>query len=256
MKSSFNVSQIREIGQAAKKEEYKSRLAKWTLGYGKWLPRLVSPYVTWAALKIFPGIRPNIISYMMLLICVGAQILLIKGFYIAGGIVLYCSIILDKVDGEVARLRNIYSYRGIFLDFQYHFIYWLCFFSVGLGIYMREGSTYPLFLGITNSLLGAYLRYTILTYEKVMFKINPDIREIVEIEFSDIKAPYFVKLLKFLGQINRQDIVALFLFLFAIVAYGYSPALTIYLWAYLSFLVVHALILLSSSFRREGSRNA
>jgi hypothetical protein len=105
-------------------------------------------------------------------------------------------------------------------------------------------------------LLGTYLRYTILTYEKVMFKINPDIRDIVEIEFSDIKAPYLVKLLKFLGQIDRQDIVAIFLFLFAVLGCRYPAALTIYLWSYLSFLVVHALILLTSSFRREGSGNA
>ena len=251
MKNSFSIKLIREIGQGVKKVVYKKRLGKWTLGYGKWVPRLISPYITWTFLKIFPGITPNMVSYLMILTCIGALILLLKGFFFWGGIVLCFSIVLDKVDGEVARMKSLYSHRGVFLDYQYHFIYWLLFLFEGLGVYIREGTTYLLFLGSLNSLIGMYLEYTQISYVKVLFKTKDDTGQVPAVDFSNIKPLPLQKIIIFFGNLFRQDTVALFLVLFGIFGYWYPTAPTVFQQVYFLVLAINAVIFFTTSFRNK-----
>ena len=215
MKSEFTIDQIRNKGQAKKNLQYKNKLQERTLGYGRWIPRLLSVYVTWVLLKIFPGIKPNSVSFMMMSVCVAGQVLLWKGFYAAGALLLYLSIILDKVDGEVARLKDEFTWTGNFLDSQFHFIFWLSFIAIGWGLYVRENNSAALTIGMVNMLLNIYIRYTRSSKEKLMFKMNPEIRDIRKIKFLHFDSIILQKLFALLCILGREDIFTILLFLAA-----------------------------------------
>ncbi|MFC2062046.1 CDP-alcohol phosphatidyltransferase family protein [Elusimicrobiota bacterium] len=173
MKNKYTVRQIKKEGQAAKRIVYQKKIKRITGAYGYWIPRIISPYITWVFLKFFPSINPDTVSIMMILTCMVAQIFIFKGLYLIGGLLLYFSIILDNVDGEVARLRNISSGgQGILLDLQYHFICWLFFLFLGLNLYLTTDNIQPLILGALTTFLGTYLRYTKVSYEKIIFQLN------------------------------------------------------------------------------------
>jgi phosphatidylglycerophosphate synthase len=253
MKNSYTIEQIREIGQDVKKVNYTEGLGKWTLGYGKWVPRLFSPYITWFLLKLFPGITPNMVSYLMLVTCIGALILLLKGFFIWGGIVIYFSIVLDKVDGEVARMKNLYSFRGVFLDYQYHFVYCLCLLCTVLNIYKPGENLYILLVGIFGSLLMINQRYMTISNQKILYKTKNVGNQTPPIDFSNIKPKILRKIIGFFGLLCRQDLVAVFIVLFAIASYWYTDALTVFLLFYFPVLVIYVLVLFSASFQEKRS---
>src|SRR5438309_330896 len=76
--------------------------------------RRVSIYLTWALIRT--GIRPNTLSVIMLgLGIVGAALLAARpaSWNLVGFALLYFTFLLDKVDGEIARLTHTQSARGI-----------------------------------------------------------------------------------------------------------------------------------------------
>jgi phosphatidylglycerophosphate synthase len=64
----------------------------------------------------------------------------VRAISIAGALVLQLCLVVDCVDGDIARARRLYSVRGPYLDMVGHrLIHAVLFFSIGLGLYRRSG---------------------------------------------------------------------------------------------------------------------
>jgi len=78
----------------------------------------------------YTNILPNQISVsMIILLVLGALLTLYSHIYLKqiGYLLIFLSFIFDKIDGELARTRKIYSELGIVLDHIYHILFWILF---------------------------------------------------------------------------------------------------------------------------------
>jgi len=74
---------------------------------------------------------------------------------VMGFALLYLAFLLDKVDGEIARLRGTQNARGIFLDRMHHRLVEPCLFlAVALHEHLRTGMLLPLLAGFAVALLA------------------------------------------------------------------------------------------------------
>lgn len=98
--------------------------------------RQVSIYITW--LLLHTGVTPNQVTVASL-ITAGAGLGLVAfgspWVALVGYLLLFVYHLLDRVDGEIARFRKIYSLRGIYLDNAGHYL-------TGAGIFIA--TTYRL----------------------------------------------------------------------------------------------------------------
>ena len=115
--------------------------------------RRISTVITWVVLNMLPGVTPNQISLIMLLTGIVGTILLAMPdpFSSALGLLLlYFSLLLDKVDGDVARFREQYSDFGKIIDEWYHATPQpLMLLAFGIHIYAFSHSPLVLVLAIT-----------------------------------------------------------------------------------------------------------
>ena len=112
-----SISELKAIVQKQKRKK------QFLLSIGYLWHRNISIYITYIVIRFFPFIKPNHISWLMLLVLIAGSIVLIHtdGLYqLIGIVMIYMSFLLDKVDGELARYKEIYSIRGVFLDQYYH----------------------------------------------------------------------------------------------------------------------------------------
>jgi len=87
--------------------------------------RKISIYLTRFLLTVWPSVRPDFVSLIMILAGIGGTVLLSFSNFntaILGVFLVYSSFLLDKVDGEIARYKKLFSLRGIYLDEIYHAI--------------------------------------------------------------------------------------------------------------------------------------
>jgi len=104
------------------------------------LTRRVSIYLTW--LLLHTGIRPNQVTMVTVALGVTGSALLSlpgPGWAIAGALVLLAHHLVDKVDGDIARFRKIYSIIGVYLDELGHGLAFAGIF-VGLGLHLAWGA--------------------------------------------------------------------------------------------------------------------
>ncbi len=93
-----------------------------------------SVYIT--KLLLCTPITANHVTFLMLIFGIAGSILLFNGFFVAGLLVLHFAVILDNVDGEIARYRNERSMMGKYLDVVYHFsVSPLMLFGYAYGAY-------------------------------------------------------------------------------------------------------------------------
>jgi hypothetical protein len=100
--------------------------------------RRVSIYLTWALLHT--KATPNQVTVASLLVALIGLVMVGSpgaSFAIAGYIALLLYHLLDRVDGEIARVRGVHSLRGIYLDNAGHYL-------TGAGVF--AASTYRLTL--------------------------------------------------------------------------------------------------------------
>lgn len=254
-KRKITLNDIRQTGQGLyRKTIFASKLEKITLQYGWWIPRLISVYITWALLKIFPGIRPNMVTLIMLLVYMAAQYFFYQGALMIGGLVLYFGAILDRVDGEVARMTEIYSFKGIFLDAQSHFISSASFLCIGLGLYMRGRDLISLLLGMICMFLDIHIRYMRTEKEKILFKLNSEEKDIFNIEFMKIKNRYIKKIFSLLCIINREDIIALLMIFFGLISVKYDLSIACFLYFYGTTLLLNSIIIIVETLKESEDR--
>lgn len=114
-----------------------------------YLRRCAAPLV---ALLSRTHVTPNQITVAFLaMMTVGALCQLDQSrrwLAVAGAALLQLGLILDAVDGEIARIKRIYSIKGVYLDMIGHrLVHGLLFLSTGFGLWLRDGQIVPVLLG-------------------------------------------------------------------------------------------------------------
>lgn len=115
--------------------------------------RFLSVRISWMLIQWVPFVRPNAVSVtnivLILLVLIGPFFVGALPPYVVVVVqvlLLFCSSVLDKVDGELARAQSYFTQRGIYYDLLYHFLYTFSCYAF-LGFFF--GSLLP----------GAYLWY-------------------------------------------------------------------------------------------------
>jgi len=152
----ITTKELREITQ---KEKVVGRERPW---FYVSLQRGPSIYLT--RLFLATSITPNQITILSIFFGLwGVFLIFSSGFgnTIAGLICLYLNILLDKVDGEVARFKKIFSLKGVYLDEINHLtIPGLFFAALTLALFenVETGRTMFLFWGISAALSMPFIR--------------------------------------------------------------------------------------------------
>jgi len=128
----------------------------------RYINRRISTRITaFIVLKGIP-LTPNQISVFSFILGVIAGIAFIKGHLILGGVLTQLSSIIDGVDGELARVKNMASKRGGFLDTMLDRLADIAI-CLGMILYLINTRNITLsgyvisFLAITGCILPPYL---------------------------------------------------------------------------------------------------
>ena len=122
----------------------------------------VSVYVT--KLLLYTPIGADQITMGMVLLVILGSIFMAFGtlkYLMIGILIIHFTVILDNVNGEVARYRKQGSMTGTFLEQYYHELSVpLIFFSLGFGVFLQTGSASALVFGF---LCAIFSRSTVLS---------------------------------------------------------------------------------------------
>jgi len=149
----LSLSEVRTRGLAGRNDRYHP--SSW---FGRHVTRNLSPYVTWVFLRL--GISANQCSVMrvVLVVAIGPLFLMPDPrWWILALFARYGTIVLDCVDGELARLRGSASPEGTFVD---EFTGMACgrittaFVALGLYFMLGEHVVVIALLGLTGMMLG------------------------------------------------------------------------------------------------------
>jgi len=220
-----NITQLKEICQTQKRGK---KLPIW---FGYTLHRDISIYITKFFLMTFPRVKPDQITVMMLIISMIGMYFIYQGDFwsrVVGVTLVYLGFLLDKVDGEIARYKKIFSYRGIYLDEIYHMLvppaFLFFFFSF---LFTNEYLVVLLFFSVIFTMLNRYNRKVI---DVMMGKVRNN-----ENVFIEIKTPSFVKkvfnspLLKIFGIVERFDLLIIFMIVSMFLDYVFNVNLYFYI---------------------------
>ena len=101
----------------------------------------ISIYVT--KLLLYTPIRADQVTIGMILLAIIGSVLMAFGdfgYMLIGILIIHFTVVLDNVNGEVARYRKEGSMMGTFLEQYYHELSVpLIFFSLGFGVFMMTG---------------------------------------------------------------------------------------------------------------------
>ncbi|HEY9582888.1 MAG TPA: CDP-alcohol phosphatidyltransferase family protein [Candidatus Paceibacterota bacterium] len=125
------MSTIKDLREKLQSEKFPLRNHYW--GYN-WLYRKPSIYITYALSKT--AVSANIVSMWVIIAGIIASVLASLGHIYLAILFAYLNLLLDGVDGEIARLRNIFSLRGVYLDAINHMIV-PGLFLIGLSVYLN-----------------------------------------------------------------------------------------------------------------------
>jgi len=167
-----SISQLKQITQSEKRTVQSSRYT---------LLRDLSIYITWALLHT--PITANQVTLLSIAVGLAGVALLALGsplWGLAGCGLVWCYILLDKVDGEVARYRRSQSLRGILLDEIGHLLIKpLMFAALAAHVYFATGQVGALLLGYLPALQVGWARvvtnlpYRIFSKKAVVQPIPP-----------------------------------------------------------------------------------
>jgi len=103
-------------------------------------------------------ITPNqITTFMIFLGCFACLLFVNIDYWILGALLLNIYVILDHVDGDLARAKNILSEKGYFLDRVSHTLMrGLLPLAMSIGLWRHYNESYILIIGI----IGVYLVLT------------------------------------------------------------------------------------------------
>ena len=146
-----SIAQLKQITQGEKRAAQSARYTRM---------RDVSIYVTWALLHT-PITANQVTAIGIALGLLGVILVAVPSpsTGVAGCILIWVYILLDKVDGEVARYRKTVSLRGIFLDEMGHLVIQpLLFVALALHVYASTGRIEALLIGYVPALQIGWAR--------------------------------------------------------------------------------------------------
>lgn len=153
---------IQELREQLQKEKIEGRERPWAY---RLLQRGPSIYIT--RILLTTPITPNQLTVISILLSLGGCALLLHPLWhykLIGLFLFYLNLIFDRVDGEVARYKKIYSLKGIYLDEINHLIIPPLFF-VALGWGISSSSILPrntlLLTSVAAALASVFLRATL-----------------------------------------------------------------------------------------------
>lgn len=208
-----SIKELRKICQ-----EQKTIGKNFALAKGYLFHRRFSIYLTKFFLIFFPFIKPNFISFLMILASLSGFVFLVVyegGYWPLGIFLFYFGFLLDRVDGEVARYKKSFPLRGVYLDEIYH---------VATPVLLLFGTMYE---PASNNIFAAFLtgltaylillnRYNrkivLIIYAKNKDKIEK--REIVNYEGNFLIKKFFnFPIFKLASIVERLDVLILAVFL-------------------------------------------
>jgi len=101
-------------------------------------------------------VPPNVITLLGLLITIIASVVIGKGHLRYGGIILIFGVIMDAIDGAVARLRNKITEFGAFFDSTLDRYAEIIIF-IGIGFFLKDYYLLILFC-VMGAFITSYLR--------------------------------------------------------------------------------------------------
>ena len=151
------VQSIKELREIC----YKDSKGKRPL-YMEWVTMTISIYVT--KLLLYTPIGADQVTIGMVLLAVLGSVFMAFGtlkLMLVGILIIHFTVILDNVNGEVARYRKEGSMTGTFLEQYYHELSVpLIFFSLGFGVFLATGYKSVLIFGF---LCAIFSRSTVLS---------------------------------------------------------------------------------------------
>ena len=121
------------------------------------LSRRFSIYITWLALHT--EVRPNQVTAATVLLALAGIGMLAASppaVALAGALALMMHFFLDKVDGDIARFRKVFSLSGVYLDYLGHsLVYGGIFAGLGLHLAWHAQSADAIIAVLGTAALGA-----------------------------------------------------------------------------------------------------
>src|SRR3989344_3101054 len=138
-----------------------------------------SIYVT--KLLLYTPIHADQVTILMMLLAIFGSILLAFGtlkLMLVGILLIHLTIVLDNVNGEIARYRKEGSMTGSFLEFLYHEITaTLIFFSLSYGIFLQTGYKSILIFGFLASFFSKSVVLSIIQLAALKNALRDDIHK-------------------------------------------------------------------------------
>ncbi len=131
---------------------YDGRKGPLTL-YNKHIGMKVSIYIT--KLLLYTPITANHVTLAMLILGIVGSISLFNGHFLIGLLLIHFTVILDDVDGEIARYRKKPSMLGMYIDTMYHIITsHLMFFGYAYALYSIYQNKLLLIFGFLSAIFS------------------------------------------------------------------------------------------------------
>lgn len=86
--------------------------------WNKYVCSHFSIYIT--KILLYTPVTANQITFFMLILGLAGSIFLFNGLFVTGLLLLHFAVLLDNVDGEIARYKNERSMMGKYIDIVYH----------------------------------------------------------------------------------------------------------------------------------------
>lgn len=250
-----SIKELREICQAGKVEKSRQRYW-WYLVFG----RYPSIYITRLLLPL--PITPNAVSIISIILGLAGVVCFLQpsiSSNILGTILIYFYWLLDKVDGEIARYKNLQSLQGKYLDEVAHFFLpGLFFFALGIRVAPLVFSAYPIILGMFAGLSSMGIRFVnffpslligkkALKYKDIYLKNKPEQNSISQktSKPSSEKKSLVKHLIRFYHQFQTLFVINALLFIVLLGSYlnifSARAALDVYLLVYAAYLFLNLL---------------
>ncbi len=152
-----------------------------------WINYYISVLITWAFIRL-PITANQVTGLYFIYGIIGVFFMGLGGYwnFVIGILIYHFAIILDYVDGYVARIKNTYGLRGKFMDLATHeFHHVLMLLALGIGLYRMSGEVLYLYLGILMSLSRAFTIFIRLTLYKAFSDDVELMKKIKRMHFKD-----------------------------------------------------------------------
>jgi len=149
----------------------------------------ISPYIAWFFVRFLPFITPNQISFLWGFIAlIGIVMIGIGGYFnmVAGILIFHIAILLDYVDGQIARATKNTTLGGTYLDMVFSWINRsLLIFALGLGIYHMNGEIIYYYIGLWTGFI--FLIDNLVKLKVYESLINENRLDLIEKQKTNVK---------------------------------------------------------------------